>query len=95
MSGAVVGQGKDGAFHLFSDGAVFNAKGDVTAIAQKTLIFAPMVAAMVVLGPVAFAAALYADASYCQTFDLFLENVVGLLRGYYRISEIRRIVSRF
>jgi hypothetical protein len=82
MSGVVVGQGKDGAFHFFTDGGVFDSKGELLATAQKTHMISHMPAALTILGPRAFAGALYGYAATCATFDHLIDTVVWALGSY-------------
>jgi hypothetical protein len=86
MSGVVVGQ-NDGAFHFFTDGGVFNSKGELIATAQKSHMLGHHPAALTILGPRAFSAMLYAYAATCATFDYLLDTAVWALRGYHDLIE--------
>jgi hypothetical protein len=87
MSGVVVGQSEDAAFHFFTDGGVFNSKGELIATAQKTHMLGHHPAALTILGPRVFSAMLYAYAATCATFDYLLDTAVWALRGYHDLIE--------
>jgi hypothetical protein len=82
MSGVVVGKSENGSYHFFTDGGVFDSKGVLIAIAQKTHMLAHMPAALTVLGPRAWATVLYAFVASCATFDGLRDTIISDLRSY-------------
>jgi hypothetical protein len=85
MSGFIVGKSDD-AFHIFTDGGVFDHQGVLVGTTQKTTIFAQMPAAMTIIGSRAWMLATYPDFSCCPSFDHLVDRTHELPQ-YMPIAE--------